>query len=75
MTDMVEITLIITFILWQINQSQKITQINEQQNLDIRDVKHSVHDVCHSLAHHIETTEIRLESVSNVVDKIWNKIE
>lgn len=72
---MLELAILIPLSLWLIDQSIKGRAKNEEQAMAIRELAHSIDNVAHALAHHIETSEIRLESMNSLVDKIWSKLE
>jgi CII-binding regulator of phage lambda lysogenization HflD len=72
---MLELAILIPFVLWSINEAQKNSAMNTKQNDELNQLGHSIKDVSRSLEHHMEVSEVRLESMATIIDKIWSKIE
>jgi hypothetical protein len=72
---MLELAILIPFVCWSINEAQKGRRLNEQQNIDIAELHHCVDKLGTELKHHRETSELRMASMADVVDKIWSKLE
>jgi hypothetical protein len=70
-----ELTILIPFVCWSVNEAQKGRQQNDRQNAEIADLHHCMDKFSTELKHHRETSEIRIASMADVVDKIWNKLE
>jgi hypothetical protein len=75
MTGILELSILIPFVLWSINEAQKGRRHNDLQDRNIAELHHCVDKVAMSLQHHVNTSELRIASMADVVDKIWNKVE
>lgn len=75
MFPLIELSVLGSYILWSIDQSKKTNATASKNYSELQDLKHSISDVSKALGHHIETNEIRIGTMSVIVDKIWSKIE